>query len=70
MVFADNPLLSGGSVNSTLAAVEETPAVIGLTTASDPEPGGRGRIIRRAGEPIAIRETARLRHRRAPNPGI
>ena len=58
VVFADNPLLSGESVRSALAAVEETPAVIGLTTASDPEPGGRGRIIRHAGEPIAIRETA------------
>ena len=57
VVFADNPLLSGESVSSALVAVEETPAVIGLTTASDPEPGGRGRIIRRAGEPIAIRET-------------
>ena len=58
VVFADNPLLSRESVSNALAAVEETPAVIGLTTASDPEPGGRGRIIRRAGEPIAIRETA------------
>ena len=58
VVFADNPLLSGESVSSALAAVEESPAVIGLTTASNSEPGGRGRIIRRAGKPIAIRETA------------
>ncbi|MDE2935623.1 MAG: bifunctional UDP-N-acetylglucosamine diphosphorylase/glucosamine-1-phosphate N-acetyltransferase GlmU [Chloroflexota bacterium] len=58
VLFADNPLLSRESIGSALAAVDETPAVIGLTTASDPEPGRRGRIIRRAGEPIAIRETA------------
>ncbi|MCY3694054.1 MAG: bifunctional UDP-N-acetylglucosamine diphosphorylase/glucosamine-1-phosphate N-acetyltransferase GlmU [Chloroflexi bacterium] len=58
VIFADNPLLSGESIGSVLAVVEESPAVIGLTTASDPNPGKRGRIIRRAGEPIAIRETA------------
>ncbi len=58
VVFADNPLLSGESIGSALAAVHDTPAVIGLTTASDPEPGRRGRIIRRGREPIAIRESA------------
>lgn len=58
VVFADNPLLSGHSIESALAAVEEISAAIGLTTAVDPDPGKRGRIIRRAGEPIAIRESA------------
>lgn len=58
VVFADNPLLSSESIEGVLAAVEKSPAVVGLTTASDPEPGSRGRIIRRAGEPKAIRESA------------
>ena len=58
VVFADNPLLSSESIEGVLAAVEKSPAVVGLTTASDPEPGRRGRIIRRAGEPKAIRESA------------
>lgn len=58
VVFADNPLLSSESIDGVLAAVEESPAVVGLTTASDPEPGRRGRIIRRDGEPKAIRESA------------
>ena len=58
VLFADNPLLRQGSIENVLAAVEETSAVIGLATALEPDPGTRGRIIRRAGEAVAIREVS------------
>ena len=58
VLFADNPLLAKASIENVLAAVEETSAVIGLATASEPEPGTRGRIIRHAGEAVAIREVS------------
>ena len=58
VLFADNPLLAKASIENVLAAVEESSAVIGLATALEPDPGTRGRIIRRAGEAVAIREVS------------
>ena len=58
VLFADNPLLSSASIASVLRAVEETHAAVAITIASDPDPGSRGRVVRRSGSVIAIREIA------------
>lgn len=56
VVFADNPLLATQTMNRALGEVEKNGAVVGLVTADDPTPGSLGRVIRRHGRILQIKE--------------
>ena len=56
VVFADNPLLKAETMDRALEEVEEGGAVIGLVTTRDPRPGSRGRVIRRHGRILQVKE--------------
>ena len=56
VVFADNPLLTTQTMNRALAEVEKNGAAVGLVTAQDLNPGSLGRVIRRHGRILQIKE--------------
>ncbi|MXY13113.1 MAG: UDP-N-acetylglucosamine diphosphorylase/glucosamine-1-phosphate N-acetyltransferase [Chloroflexi bacterium] len=58
VVFADNPLLTTATMNRALDSVEKCGAVVGLVTAKVPDPGSRGRVIRRHGRILQVKEKA------------
>ncbi len=61
VLFADNPLLSPESMLRVTNSMEISRAVVGMLTVDDPKPGSRGRIIRRDGRIVAIKESVTCR---------